>query len=340
MRVVPGVLVASLVAGIVGCAAIAGFEDEYTVGPTGGQGGTGAAGTGTGTAGTGTGTAGTSSGGQGTGGHGVAGAGAGSGENCLDGVDNDGDSLADCSDPDCGGYTCVAEAPSATQYLTTVSAAGDCPADSPAVTLQSCTSCSCNAAGGTCQSSVTFYADSSCSTYVATHNTPWSCVTPNATRWASGFTTPDDDASCTPASAQVASDERPACEISSGGACANAGEVCVPAPSSTAAHCVVVDIGAGCPAPYTMRSPAFVGTPTTCDCSCSAGAQTCPDPVVIASTSTSNCTNTQTYHTGSGCTSVGYAASLQTLAVDGQVDCAASGTTSSVITDTMVCCLP
>ncbi|MBW2528856.1 MAG: hypothetical protein JRI23_32065 [Deltaproteobacteria bacterium] len=342
MRRAWGWVAAASIVALAGCAAIAGFEDEYTVGDTGtgtaGSGtGTASSGTGAGTASTGSGTASTSAGGQGSGGAGASGA-----ERCLDGVDNDDDGLADCADPDCADYTCVAEVAGATQYLTAVAASADCPADAPAVDLQSCASCTCNADGGTCQSSVTFYYDSSCTSVVTTHNTPWNCVTPNANRWAKGFTTPDNDASCTPASAQISSDARPVCEITSGGACPAGGEVCVPTPSSTERHCVVVGSGSSCPAPYTQREAAFVGATTTCNCSCSAGSQTCPGPIVIASSSTSNCTSTQTYHPNdSSCTSVGYAASLQTLAVDGQVTCSASGAAATTPTNEgVVCCLP
>ena len=138
----------------------------------------------------------------------------------------------------------------------------------------------------------------------------------------------------------MSSDGQAVCKTTTGGACPGSGEVCVPAPPSAESHCVVVDRVTGCAAPYTRQPSAFLGAAATCTCSCTPGTPTCPNPIVIASSSTSNCTSTQTYQAGSGCNSVGYAASLQTLAVPGQLTCAATGIAGSVVDDSVVCCLP
>jgi hypothetical protein len=86
---------------------------------------------------------------------------AGTEANCLDGVDNDGDGLIDCADPDCSPVVqCVPNAPAGWNgpalYLDTRSA---CPssypnADDLAETLvpgtATCSSCSCTAGGAAC----------------------------------------------------------------------------------------------------------------------------------------------------------------------------------------------
>lgn len=95
-------------------------------------------------------------------------------ENCLDGLDNDGDGLADCADPDCGaGYECVDDAPAGWEgYFRILTAKYPdpnppmCLDGSPPITLRAnpggpatCSACLC--AGSGCAAPILCWEDSS-----------------------------------------------------------------------------------------------------------------------------------------------------------------------------------
>ena len=157
--------------GAAGCTAIAGLDGEYTVGDVGG-GGVGASGAAGGSTSTSTNSGGDGgSGGAGGGGTGATGGGGSGGgpfvEDCLDGIDNDGNMLVDCADPACQpDYECVAlpAVPSGwTGYFILDSSTYPATPQSCADTTQpdvlfsgpggdaQCSACACgNASGGGC----------------------------------------------------------------------------------------------------------------------------------------------------------------------------------------------
>ena len=151
-------------------------------GASGGVAGTGAGGTGAGgTGGTGAGGA-TGGGGGTTGGAGGATGGVGGalGENCTNGVDDDGDTQVDCLDAECqAGFTCVPIIPSGwTGPVALYAGAGappDCLQSGVYTTVKqnansglnpgsaSCPTCSCDGSSGvTCEASIVFMTDGTC----------------------------------------------------------------------------------------------------------------------------------------------------------------------------------
>ncbi|WP_433932997.1 hypothetical protein AB3662_02340 [Sorangium cellulosum] len=116
-------------------------------------------------------------GGQATTTAGTTGTGAGGGEQCLNGDDDDRDGEVDCADDDCGGFTCVA-VPEGWQgpgilYAGPAAADVDCPADfptrvdvggrDPVDEPATCSPCSCGAPDVECEApAVTVYGDSGC----------------------------------------------------------------------------------------------------------------------------------------------------------------------------------
>jgi hypothetical protein len=91
---------------------------------------------------------------------GVGGVGGSPTENCLDGIDNDGDNDPDCADSDCGDFECVAEAPAGWEgyfRIHTTPYPNDAPSMCPDGTAPTtyfdtpnpgdCSACSCGAWG-------------------------------------------------------------------------------------------------------------------------------------------------------------------------------------------------
>ncbi|MBI4953292.1 MAG: hypothetical protein HY908_14770 [Myxococcales bacterium] len=158
------------------CAALVACGTEFS---TGGSGGTGGATSTTSTTTSST-TSTTASGGAGgQGGDATGGAGGAGLENCLDGVDNNGDSHVDCADPQCSavGFACRPEpGPGWVGPIVLQDAALDCPARWPAAVMSggasvtfAATVCGCTCGGAvdvTCDTvqNVGRYADAACNT--------------------------------------------------------------------------------------------------------------------------------------------------------------------------------
>lgn len=149
-------------------------------------------------------------------------AGGGDVELCLNGIDDDGDDLADCDDPDCGAYACVPA--SSADYAMARTAGDPCPASSIATTLAKCESCSCTGTGS-CSLDIDFYADANCTQYLLSKTQP-GCynVGSGQVRWVRGTASP-------PANCQPPADAPPstvgACVATSAGHCAG-NNVCLP----------------------------------------------------------------------------------------------------------------
>jgi len=305
------------------CAQIAGIDGDYVVDGEGGSAtgtatgnGGGVAGTGgdAGSGGAGTGTA------SGTGTGTASGTGGGLPEDCLDGVDNDGNQLVDCEDPLCqSGYECVPEVPTGWLGIYRLATA-QYPVASPACPngdegeiyfeglgdAATCSSCSCGSAqNGDCTlPTMSCYEDSSsCSTSVDVtspadtncHDFPYGFL-------CSGGCSSGQKCQISSQASLVGSPSCPAsggavtlpdmwqqqhdvCHYDSLGAGCGSGMVCVAkgaAPYDDPACVIQADAGA-CPAGWTDEIHAYADANDTRDCSdctCSAQGLSCTGGMV------------------------------------------------------------
>jgi hypothetical protein len=187
---------------------------------------------------------------------------------CLDGIDNNGDGLADCEDPTCNAAVeCVPAAPSGGE-LGVQSATGTCPADYPTAEvfhtgLQSgaCSGCTCQTQ---CTATVRLYTGSACDT--TAHQEVFTgpptgsaadavCKNFATVAYKSGTVTNPTPSGCvgggtaTQAPPTWATDDT-FCAAKSSATCGDASKVCV-ARRTTDALCVRVDGAASCPVSYT-----------------------------------------------------------------------------------------
>jgi hypothetical protein len=225
--------------------------------------------------------------------------------NCLDGLDDNGDGLADCQDPTCLGsqVQCV-PAVGAGADLGVLLPSGPCPAGYSQLLNryqglqgQPCVGCTCATA---CSVTVSAFATGTCSGSVVSAtftsaSTDFQCTSvPSATRNSSSKSghskvcLPGGSASQAPptwSSSQVF------CVAQSSQTCA-AGEVCVPAPAAPATTCVDVDDSSSCPAEYSGTTSIFYTgyTPGSCG-SCGSAACASGPSLVCSSISTAglNC---------------------------------------------------
>lgn len=320
-----------------------------------GTGGAGAtqAGTPAGTGGAPGGTGGTSDGGSGatatgTGGNGGSAGTAGSGgspgvEDCLNGTDDDGDSLVDCEDTDdCSpaDYQCVPALGGGT-YVSVMSTVQTCPDGTSATALHSCSGCDCLAALGTCGVLLRFFTDGGCSNQSASLG-PVSCfnATNDPTRWGILETSLGTPPSCGVVSDTVPVDTAPACELAQAGTCPS-GEACVPRNPSAMAECVLVDPATSCPPSYVTEARVYLGAVSQCSCSCATGTPQCTTAQATAYHESDSCGSgtTTTIQSGPGCQSLGVIRSISISNSTSQASCAASGTPVSAATASKLCCL-
>ena len=272
-------------------------------GATGGTGTGATGGTGTGaTGGTGTG----ATGGTGTGATGDTGAGGTGGvvgvEDCLNGIDDNGNGLADCNDPQCqAGYTCVAPAPAGWGGVGWVDAqaAVQCPLPfKPATKLfnqsqlsappASCT-CGCTApANVSCSMSMSCSAGATCTnstmTAVPAGCTTWPDPAPNGTSSCTltppaatgGECKPGASAGLTPM--QWAPSAR-GCMTQTGGACSDVSKQCVAKLAGATGPCIAAVGDLACPlgSPYSKKTLYYDGNATDTR-GCNGAGCTCGGP--------------------------------------------------------------
>ena len=282
------------------------LSTEGGLAPSSGSGGQAAAGGTTSSSGTG-GTGGTTSGTGGTGGTssgtgGVGNTGGSAPEDCLDGIDNDGNSLTDCADPACQqDYECVPEAPSnwtgfAYVAMVTLPAptVAPCPDSAPPDLYYSkpggpalCDSCNCAGLQGAgcsypvmscyesstnCGGSVDFTAsnnDNNCHLLpnsMVNDNQGDSCIRSQASQ-------PNGSGSCaisggTPTVPPPWGDQAQTCDLSPPfGAGCSSGEVCVPSAGTAYPDiCITRDGEHGCPSGW-IGYTAYTGADDTRGCS-------------------------------------------------------------------------
>jgi hypothetical protein len=223
---------------------------------------------------------------------------------CLDGVDNNGDGLADCADPTCtAGYECV-QAPPASVPLGLHITSGSCPPDyNTAVAYHSglvagtCSGCTCASYWGATVE--IFGSSSTCGgsgpsfRNYGTNNSTFCNGIATATYQSIGLFVVSPD-HCN--AGGTASQSMPSwstndtfCKARTSTTCGNANLVCVAKPP-TASVCAAVAAGGMCPTGYpTNGGTYYTGfTPGSCGaCGCAVGSN---KPTVIgAAWSTADC---------------------------------------------------
>jgi hypothetical protein len=241
--------------------------------------------------------------------------------NCLDGVDDNGDGLADCQDPTCLGsqVQCV-PAVDAGAALGVLQDSGPCPAGYSQLLdlyqgLQGgpCVGCTCATA---CTVTVFAYANAGCSgaSVQATFNTTstdYVCTTvASGTRNASIKSAYGKVCQAGGSASQAAptwSSSQVFCVAQSSQTCA-VGEVCVPAPTAPAKTCVDVDDSLSCPVGYSGTTSTFYTgyTPGSCG-SCGSGSCTSGSSLTCSSISTAglNCSGGAADIVNSICSPIG-----------------------------------
>lgn len=268
---------------------------------TGSQGGSGPGGGGQGGVSQGGGSQGGASQ-SGTGGASQSGTGGGATEqNCVDGLDDDNDGLADCEDPDCAsGFTCAPAAPPQWAGIGWLdSSLSPCPAgladqtdlydvadlDAPP---PSC-SCACGAAVGVscgthmrCASSQAECAaqgpmngqSTTCGNNIPNTNFPAFCRADPI--GASGGACAVSTVGAPPPVMWAPANQT--CATDKGGACADAAAVCIPKLSGGVGPCITRTGDHACPAPYTDKTLSYDGQVMDTR-ACSNGSCSCTAPM-------------------------------------------------------------
>jgi len=241
------------------------------------------------------------------------------GEDCLDGVDNDGDLLIDCEDPDCQpGYECVPDVPAEFEGIYRIDVTANDAAESPCPAGGSpemrytnpsnanCKKCTC-AFSETCSAPVVnCFGDSMCggnTTVTVTAGITKCEAAPmvgsdsTACRLQNGSEVVSGPEQCTAGGAQLAQPTKfqgkaQVCGSARGAGC-DAGKVCVP--RSNAAYgealCIAKDGAVACPAEFghAVQTYTDANDSRACsDCSCNPSKLSCP-PATVAVFATNVC---------------------------------------------------
>jgi hypothetical protein len=288
-------------------------------------------------------------GGGGAGAHGATGGG-GSGagptggggsapvENCLNGIDDDGNGLTDCDDSACSTYACVPSASGNEGYAVLVGAPGDCTAPTSAASWNTC-SCGCTPNAGTCNVTAYTHGDAACNNYITTLSTGMCAnILPDGVRWLSAVTGLSAAAVCLPAADHVPAPVS-ACTLTEVGRCAG-NAICVPPVFAGAKQCVVMPLGSPCPSPYTVGQTAFLGG-TQCTCGCTDSGSTCDPPAVDVYFGDDYCGNApQHVPLPDPCNALPSASSLSIPSVAASTTCFMSEAVTGGTPDKTLCCLP
>jgi hypothetical protein len=244
---------------------------------------------------------------------------------CFDGVDNNGDGLADCEDPTCGTVGQCELDPGAGTLGNLTSGAcatnfGTAQVVNRNLTDGACPSGSCNCnVDVRCNSTTTLYTGASCGTGAVTVSVPPApagqlngpCVAITDQVYASSTASKTGS----PVSATCSSFGTPTlpnptwgvtsnfCPVTRKGKCATAGQACIPK-VTTGSVCVQLGVGATCPAGYAGSSATWYGGYTlgSCACGCNVASSSCTGYSQVKYYADSACGNFYGYNTGTGCT--------------------------------------
>jgi len=275
------------------------------------------------------------------GGGGTGATGGGNGEQCLDGVDNDGDGLTDCGDVgDCAvDYECVAALPGA-EYVLLVDPASACPTGTEPSTAYACTGCQCLITAVPCTVTLTAFSDASCSDTPATYTASGDCQAGSgSTQWMTLTSSMSTPPTCAPADTHAPAVQWKACLLAQPGLCPN-GQACVPrgpGPLSPCAHVGDTDV---CPSDLPIALVTYGDEGLQCTCSCTAGAAQCGSASVAVWHNSPDCSGgstTQIVGEG-GCQSAGVSGSLQFNIETATMSCPESAEDAPAGPGTKLCC--
>ena len=238
---------------------------------------------------------------------GAAGGGdAGPKEICDNGVDDDGDTQADCADSDCtaaGAFSCVTDAPAGWTGPFAFSVGAPpfpaCPAPYTKVELQGgetinapaavCTGCSCGAPTNVkCATSVNSYVDGNCTsgkvgtggpkgpcnglTITGSGGTRNSAISSGSLSALGGTCAPSAGTKTVPPITWGSSKQL--CSGAKSGAGCSAGASCLPTPKAPFASklCITKAGDQICPSPFLNKHPLYAGATDTRNCSCACSA--------------------------------------------------------------------
>jgi hypothetical protein len=252
-------------------------------------------------AGTGGAMAGTGGAMAGTGGA-MAGTGGGAVEtNCVNGLDDDGDGLTDCEDPDCKAFACVPAPPAGWVggWLDLSATPAPCPPDLPKQ-IDLFKLADLNAPPASCSCACGDPAGVGCTTHLRCDPSAAQCAAagnmngqgttcgtniPNVTFPAFCRADPPGafGGACAPTAAGAAAawSWKPAtraCGTQAGGACGDPGSTCVPKLAGGMGPCIAQAGDLQCPAPYAKKAVYFDGTTVTDDRACDASTCGCAAP--------------------------------------------------------------
>lgn len=217
------------------------------------------------------------------------------GEDCVDGIDNDGDMLADCDDSDCtqADFQCV-DTFGATAVIGTLDVKTCVPPLLP-TDLRTCENvCTCTPkpGGSACSIKVTLSDMADCSASLATIDISGdTCNTaPNNTIAGQYTQNPNGQGTCTPMNAAEPPTNLPGCRIPLTGHCKEGG-VCIP-PTQTP-ECLLFDGIVTCPEIYKVRTEVTGNTSGgNCECNCGAANTNCDTVSVDLFTDNGSCAGT------------------------------------------------
>ncbi|MBI4703296.1 MAG: hypothetical protein HY744_19440 [Deltaproteobacteria bacterium] len=288
---------------------------------------------------------GSGAGGANAGGAAAAGAGgstpAGPEIDCLNGADDDGDDLADCDDPDCGGYECVPAHAGAIGFARPVGAADPCPAPSAPLALAGCGACACSAQAGTCSVSAQVHKGHSCGYWISTKYVE-DCYYLNYqdSRSFVGTAAAQGNGWCE-APASVAPSAWHGCAVAAPGHCADGG-ACVPKNPSAPGRCVLLDGAAQCSPPYVQQARLYDAGLAQCACLCTKQSEQCAGGSVSVYPDNYYCSgNAATVVALDGaCHDGGTAASYRIVAGGSAAICAGEAVPAGPAASYTLCCVP
>ena len=273
--------------------------------------------------------------------HGAGGTG-GSGEQCLDGVDNDGDGLTDCGDAlDCAaGYECVPAVPGA-QYAYLVQPSDDCPAGTEPSTVYACTGCQCIVTSTACQATLQAFDTASCPSALNTYDAAvGGCQSGSgAALWVTLTITMQTPPTCATQAAQAPPGQWKACTLAHAGLCPD-GKACVPRAVGPLGACAVVGDADVCPSDLPQPFRTYADAGPQCNCSCTPGAAQCGATSVTVWSSSPDCSAGSTTQIGTGavCQSAGVIGSLEFNVETATMSCPVSVQEVPAGPSTKLCC--
>jgi hypothetical protein len=263
-------------------------------------------------------------------------------DDCLNGLDDDEDSFADCADTDCQGlgYECVPAFDSDVQYVG-LFAVAPCPAGTDQIPLRSCDSCVCNEDPGTCNVSVEL-CDIACANCAAPLTEPVCRDVTNEARFVRGSFTPRNDDSCTVADGSVPPNEIVVCALPGPGSCPSGNHCVPPGYGNATARCVLLDGEGDCPGAYVAERVVFPEQANFCACDCVWGEQDCVASPTVISHDADDCTaTTYSIDLDGECHDAQNVASIQIPEIEATVQCDRSAyPVGNNLTTRSLCCLP